>query len=279
MAAQSEYDELYDPLNLISQSPVEEMRVQGQVINMIVSHSLEGEIYSRIGEYFTYCVSTSSAKKIGNLYYRPNSCQIKNRMRAVASFKKMAGFPKMSGYKQINSVGPSILTLNNQFASILDRMSASNEEFKKTRELAIQESPRSSYDLRKEGLFIRMVKDSTREMRAKVMNQLLAVIDETNFLFIDTANYKQISEERMRLITIFNLICSGVCFMLGSFMLVVTVSANIKDSMWELGVLRSMGCTRRQITRVMVYEMISNTLAALTLGILSGVSCSVLAIA
>jgi len=59
----------------------------------------------------------------------------------------------------------------------------------------------------------------------------------------------------------------------------MTLSANIKDSMWELGVLRSMGCTRSQITRVMVYELVSNTLSAMTLGYTSGVVVSCLAIA
>lgn len=59
----------------------------------------------------------------------------------------------------------------------------------------------------------------------------------------------------------------------------MTLSANIKDSMWELGVLRSMGCTRSQITRVMVYELISNVLSAITLGYASGIVVSCLAIA
>lgn len=59
----------------------------------------------------------------------------------------------------------------------------------------------------------------------------------------------------------------------------MTLSANIKDSMWELGVLRSMGCTRGQITKVMIYELISNTLSAITLGYISGIFVSCLSIA
>lgn len=59
----------------------------------------------------------------------------------------------------------------------------------------------------------------------------------------------------------------------------MTLSANIKDSMWELGVLRSMGCTRAQITRVMIYELVSNTLSAMTLGYSSGIIVSCIAIA
>jgi len=49
--------------------------------------------------------------------------------------------------------------------------------------------------------------------------------------------------------------------------------------MWELGVLRSMGCTRAQITRVMIYELIANTLSAMTLGYISGVIVTCIAIA
>jgi len=111
-------------------------------------------------------------------------------MRAVASFNKLAGFPKMSGYKQANMFGPSMLVLNEQFASILDRMSETNEEFKETRRLAIKESPPASHNLRKESLFIRMEPDAERSERALVMNSILSIIEETNFLFIDIRNYK-----------------------------------------------------------------------------------------
>jgi ABC-type antimicrobial peptide transport system permease subunit len=59
----------------------------------------------------------------------------------------------------------------------------------------------------------------------------------------------------------------------------MTISANIKDSMWELGVLRSMGCTRNQITRVMIFELVANTLSAMTIGYSTGIMVSVLALA
>lgn len=59
----------------------------------------------------------------------------------------------------------------------------------------------------------------------------------------------------------------------------MTLKANIKDSMWELGLLRSMGCTRRQITRVMIYELIANTCAAMFFGYAVGMAVSVLTIA
>ena len=82
----------------------------------------------------------------------------------------------------------------------------------------------------------------------------------------------------MKLLNFFNILCSSSCFVLGTFQLIITLSANIKDSMWELGVLRSIGCTRKQIARVMIYELVANTFAAMLLGFASGTLVSVLAI-
>ena len=65
-------------------------------------------------------------------------------MRAVAAFNKLAGFPKMSGYKQANAFGPSLLALNDQFVSILDRMTNTFDDFAETRRLAIKNSPPSN---------------------------------------------------------------------------------------------------------------------------------------
>lgn len=51
-------------------------------------------------------------------------------------------------------------------------------------------------------------------------------------------------EANLKIVDFFSLCTSTICFVLGLFQLIMTISANIKDSMWELGVLRSMGCTR-----------------------------------
>ena len=85
--------------------------MKGEIINLIMPKSLQGEVYQDIGDLFTYCISTGTPKRMGNLSYKANSCQIKYKMRAAASFNKMAGFPKISGYKSINAMGPGMLTM------------------------------------------------------------------------------------------------------------------------------------------------------------------------
>ena len=76
---------------------------------MVVPQSFQGEVYNNIGDYFTYCVSSATSKRLGELKYSANSCQIKFKFRAVASFNKLPGFAKFSGYKQMNMLGPGMM--------------------------------------------------------------------------------------------------------------------------------------------------------------------------
>ena len=45
--------------------------------------------------------------------------------------------------------------------------------------------------------------------------------------------------------------------------------------MWELGVLRAMGMTKDEITRLMIYESISNNLSSIILGFIIGLVIAV----
>ena len=107
----------------------------------------------------------------------------------------------------------------------------------------------------------------------------MAVIDDVNLQPMDLVSFSSDMQERMVLLEYFNAVSTTICFILGAFQLLMTLQSNIKDSMWELGVLRSIGCTRTQITRVMVYELIANTLSAMTLGYSTGIMVSMLTIA
>lgn len=113
----------------------------------------------------------------------------------------------------------------------------------------------------------------------KISNSIYSVVEDNSLSLIDSISLEEDSVRNMEIIDFFSAVTSSICFILGAFQLIMTLSANIKDSMWELGVLRSMGCTRSQITRIMIYELISNVLSAITLGYASGIVVSCLAIA
>jgi hypothetical protein len=86
--------------------------------------------------------------------------------------------------------------------------------------------------------------DASRSERNILSNQLLAIIDDKNIVMADTKSFTADIRKNMKLLDFFNYVTSIICFVLGAFQLLMTIQANIQDSLWELGVLRSMGCTR-----------------------------------
>lgn len=87
----SDFSTPFDSLGVISHNPSPDKIIEGQIINTIVPHSLSGEVYENVGDTFTYCVSSLSPKKFGDFKYKSNSCQIKFKLRAMASFNKLPG--------------------------------------------------------------------------------------------------------------------------------------------------------------------------------------------
>jgi ABC-type antimicrobial peptide transport system permease subunit len=70
-------------------------------------------------------------------------------------------------------------------------------------------------------------------------------IKEETVIAFDSRSFVEDVNERMVMLDIMNSVISLICFILGLFQLIVTISANIRDSMWELGVLRAMGMTKQ----------------------------------
>ena len=133
MEEASNYVVPFDQLSIFSQNMAEGTLEKGQVINMVMSQSLQGEVYQNIGDTFTYCLTSQSEKIFGNLKFKPHTCQMKFKMRAVASMNKVPGFPKFSAYKQMNLLGPSVIASQPQVANILSRIEERYPEFGETR--------------------------------------------------------------------------------------------------------------------------------------------------
>jgi putative ABC transport system permease protein len=63
-------------------------------------------------------------------------------------------------------------------------------------------------------------------------------------------------------------VSSVLCF----FMLFTNTDAVVRESLWELGVLRALGLSSAQLLRVAVYEALASTLAAVALGAAAGLA-------
>lgn len=191
---------------------------------MVAGDSIRDEVYKNIGDIFTYCVTSPSAKVNGDLKYKPGSCQLKFKMRAVASFNKIPGFTKISGYNIYNKMGPAMLTTKGHVLNILDRMVNTYDEWATTRETVLSESPAAAPDgLTKELLYVKMEPDSTRAQRKELSNGLLTTIEDKRIGLMDVKSITSDLEERMVLIEFFNATSSSICFILGAFQLVMTL--------------------------------------------------------
>lgn len=61
-----------------------------------------------------------------------------------------------------------------------------------------------------------------------------------------------------------------IALILAFFLLLISTSQNIKENIWELGVLRAVGLTQSQSKRIFMYEAFTVILSSLLLGIVIG---------
>ena len=121
--------------------------------------------------------------------------------------------------------------------------------------------------------------DSSRFERVLLKNNLLNFVRDDTVVAFDGISFMEDINQRMVLLDFFNVAISIICFALGLFQLIVSITANIRDSMWELGVLRAIGMTNHEIMRMTVYESVANNLSSIIVGFFIGFLISVSLIA
>lgn len=58
----SDYSMPFDSLGIITQQPNKGMIIDSQVLGIIAPEALRDEVFQDVGQTFTYCVSSESAK-------------------------------------------------------------------------------------------------------------------------------------------------------------------------------------------------------------------------
>ena len=69
---------------------------------------------------------------------------------------------------------------------------------------------------------------------------------------------------------IFTMLVGAIALWISFFMLLVSISASIKENMWEFGVLRAIGLKKSQIIRIYLYESLAVTVSACIMGLIIG---------
>ena len=136
--------------------------------------------------------------------------------------------------------------------------------------MMLQDNPivqKSSYSIPKRDFFARVNTDTITDKqynKLKAGQQNLIHDDDISFMDLktqyNTMDKNSIYMEWMNII--FTLVCNALTF----FIMFISLIRNIKESIWELGILRSLGQNRAQMVEIYFAETITIILVGVVLG-------------
>lgn len=87
---------------------------------------------------------------------------------------------------------------------------------------------------------------------------------------LDVNGVKANLSTTLSLFQVFIIMIGVVAFSIAFFMLLISTTSNIKENLWEFGVLRAIGLRKDQIIRIYLYESLAVTISACVLGLIVG---------
>ena len=124
----------------------------------------------------------------------------------------------------------------------------------------------------KDFLFINLNKSISNDQRGVVTNGIRAFFKDDLTLLLDKKEISESLQSSLSMMQIFVTIVGFICLTLSFFLLLISTTANIKENLWELGVLRAVGLNQDQSRRVFMYEAFAVIFGALLLGIVVGLT-------
>ncbi|KAF2072454.1 hypothetical protein CYY_006230 [Polysphondylium violaceum] len=122
----------------------------------------------------------------------------------------------------------------------------------------------------KSKILVKLKASATQSQRDNVINGIRNFIKTDNIQVVDTQFLLNNTETAITILNLFFYVVSSASIILCFFMLWVSFSANIHENSWEFGVLRSIGLTSFQVTRVYIYEALVLIFSSMILGLCIG---------
>jgi len=122
----------------------------------------------------------------------------------------------------------------------------------------------------KSKILVKLKDSATQIQRDNIINGIRNFIKTDNIQVVDTRFLLNNTETAITILNLFFYVVSTASIILCFFMLWVSFSANIHENSWEFGVLRSIGLTSFQVTRVYIYEALVLIFSSMILGLAIG---------
>ena len=117
---------------------------------------------------------------------------------------------------------------------------------------------------------IKFVEGSTEDQILMFKSFLSNSVDNKGWLTFDVGALEASNKENMYAFEIFFSSIILMLSVLAFFKLVLSIEANLKDTQQQIGILRSMGMTKQDISRLTLEESTSNIVSATIIGFFTG---------
>jgi ABC-type antimicrobial peptide transport system permease subunit len=181
-----------------------------------------------------------------------------------AMLDRLSGFPGISPRRTSLSSGATITTVD----SFMRLVMANATDF-----AGVPLSPSTALadgyvsEPRFEKLLVRVVSGLESRQRAFLLNSLQAYLDSYHSSATDVAKSVSDIEQVTDVLFVFYYFSAVICVLLATFMTWMVFVSNVTQHAWSFGVLRSLGFTKNQVLRAVVYEALVMVMSSFSLGL------------
>lgn len=181
-----------------------------------------------------------------------------------ALMNRLSGFAGMSPRRFGLAAGATIMTTDN-----FHRLVMANETdfFGVTATSSTNLADDYVSDVRFEKLMVRMMPGLSERRRTFFLNSLQSYLDPYHSTSTDLQAVVKTVRQISNLLFVFFYFSAAICVLLASFMTWLVFVSNVTQNAWSFGVLRSLGFTKGQVLRSVVYEAVVLVLSSFTLGL------------
>eukprot|EP00357_Protocruzia_adherens_P031584 CAMPEP_0114984976 /NCGR_PEP_ID=MMETSP0216-20121206/7590_1 /TAXON_ID=223996 /ORGANISM="Protocruzia adherens, Strain Boccale" /LENGTH=1353 /DNA_ID=CAMNT_0002347201 /DNA_START=273 /DNA_END=4334 /DNA_ORIENTATION=+ len=208
-------------------------------------------------DYMTIDTKTSISLEAKDRKYRA-------RIRAMMS--KVPGY-FFSGYRQAIFFSVALVSFEDYFAIAEDNVRPKDWD-----ELKDSVMPNSTFGLPKYRLFVKTVGGIDVEDKENLINGLRTYFRDDQTQLLNTSNFRESIQLATDLMEIFFTLVGSVALILAFFLLWVSFIGNVRENAWEYGILRSVGLTGLQVSRLYIYEALAITITATISGTIIGLT-------
>eukprot|EP00347_Sterkiella_histriomuscorum_P012753 403367353 len=199
-------------------------------------------------------------------------CTDPYRAKIVGTIKRIPGLFDVSGYTPAAFIEPGCIISFPQMQFLISQFTSQSVKAKQNYEKYMATQPQgSSYQIPKKAVYVQVKEDASTKDINKLKNTIVKIAGETNVFAFDVRQFNKSLQEYLVLLYLISGIISTILFILTFFQLIVSISSNIRDDEWELGVLRAIGLKKNDIMKLTLYESIAGILSSTFLGFVIGV--------